>query len=230
MSQGVGLSDGQVTPGRRERKKAETRARIIHEAAALFRQRGYQGTSIEDITEAADVAPRTFYSYFDAKVDVALVQFDQWVDSLSAVMEDRPEGETPEEMFAGALAVLNDQGYVTGRRLRDASGQPFPPLAVGILLAETEPEVAGRIYQTLVRFQGRLSALFRRRLGYPPGAIEPRVIAAAITASWFVAVHGFSDVTEVDPDPPSTDELGLEALRWYATGMTGMWEALPDRG
>ena len=211
-------------PTHRERKKAATRARIVQEAAGLFKQRGYQATSIGDITEAADVAPRTFYSYFDAKVDVALVQFEQWIHDLVAAMEKRPDGEAPDEMYAGALHALHEQGYVTAERLRDASGRPFPPLAVGILLAETEPEVAGRIYQILVQCQGEMAALFRERLGYPPGAIEPRVIAAATTASWFVAVHGFSEVSGVDPDPPSTDELGVQSFQWYTTGMASLWE------
>jgi AcrR family transcriptional regulator len=213
---------------RRERKKAATRERIVRAAAALFKQNGYQSTSIEDITEAADVAPRTFYSYFGAKVDVALVQFEQWVDDLHAAMEARPVGETPEEMFVGTLEALHRQGYVTGQRLRDAAGHPFPPLAVGVLLAETEPEVAGRIYQTLVRHQGQMTDLFRERLGYPRGAIEPRTIAAAITASWFVAVHGFSEVSELDPDPPSTDELATQSFHRYSTGMAELWKKRPE--
>jgi AcrR family transcriptional regulator len=218
----------QELTGRRERKKAATRERIVRAAATLFQRHGYQATSIEDITEAADVAPRTFYSYFSAKVDVALVQFEQWVADLHAAMEERPLGETPEEMLTGALETLHRQGYVNADRLRDEAGVPFPPLAVGILLAETEPEVAGRIYQILVRHQGQMTGLFRQRLGYPAGAIEPRTIAAAITASWFVAVHGFSEVSEVDPDPPSTDEVALASFHMYTTGMASLWEQRPD--
>jgi len=204
---------------RRERKKAETRNRIIESAALLFQQNGYQATSIEDITEAADVAPRTFYSYFDAKADVAMVQLDRWNEDLAEAMEARPAGETLEEMVAGALATLTELGYVNSQRLRDDEGRPFPPLGVGLLMAESEPEVAGRIYQSTVRFQDRMTALFRDRFEYPSGSIEPRVLAAAMTASWFVAVYGFGEVAEVDPDPPSTDELGLRSLEMYAAGI-----------
>jgi AcrR family transcriptional regulator len=209
---------------RRDRKKAETRARIVEAATALFRANGYQATSIEAITEAADVAPRTFYSYFDAKVDVAMVPVEAWSADLFAAMEARPEGETPMEMHRNALAALAEQGYVTHKRLRDEKGRPFPPVGVGIVLAETEPEVAGRMYQLLVSNQNRVTELFRARMGYPPGAIEPRVVAAALTASWFVAVHGFSEVAAVDPDPPSTDDLALEAVAHYASGLERLWE------
>src|SRR5664279_4922197 len=128
------------TISRRDRKKAETRARIIEEATTLFRLHGYQATTIEDITEAADVAPRTFYSYFDAKVDVALAQFEEWANHHLEAMESRPVSETPIEMAAGALEELTRLGYATSLRLRDADGQPFPPVAVAVVLSETEPE------------------------------------------------------------------------------------------
>lgn len=209
---------------RRERKKAETRMRIVEAATTLFRRNGYQGTSIEDITEMADVAPRTFYSYFDAKADVAMVQLDRWNEHLAEAMEARPPGESLDEMMAGALSALDDLGYVNSQRLRDEEGLPFPPLGVGLLMAETEPEVAGRIYQSTVRFQDRMTDLFRRRFEYPPGAIEPRVLAAAMTASWFVAVYGFGELAAVDPEPPSTDDIGLRSLAMYGTGIAGLVE------
>ncbi len=214
----------QVETNRRERKKAVTRARIIEEATALFRRNGYQSTTIEDITEAADVAPRTFYSYFDAKVDVALAQFEEWARHHVEAMEARPAGESPVEMAAGALDVLTSMGYVTSRRLRDENGIPFPPIAVAVLLSETEPEVAGRVYQVMVSFQTRMTELFRNRLGYPIGALEPRIIAASMTATWLVAVYGFADVAAGTSDPPSTDELGLAGLRAYSDGLSALWE------
>jgi AcrR family transcriptional regulator len=212
------------TSSRRERKKAETRARIVSSATDLFNLKGYQATSIEDITEAADVAPRTFYSYFEAKVDVAMVQFDHWIDQFVGAMYARPLSESPDQMHRNALADLGARGYVTGRRLRDESGRPFPPMGVGVLMAETEPEVAGRIYQTLVALQASMADLFRERLHYPPGSIEPHVLAGAVTGSWYVAVHGFAEVAAVDPDPPSTDELAIEGMGAFTSGMARLWE------
>jgi AcrR family transcriptional regulator len=211
-------------PNRRERKKAATRARIIEKATELFRLNGYQSTTIEDITEAADVAPRTFYSYFDAKVDVALAQFEEWATHHVEAMEARPVGETPLEMAAGALEDLTAMGYLTSHRLRDEEDNPFPPIAVAVVLSETEPEVAGRVYQVMLTFQTRMTELFRTRLGYPIGSLEPRIIAAAITATWFVAVYGFGDVLAGTSDPPSTDELGLTGLSAYSVGLSSLWE------
>ncbi|MGA2719724.1 MAG: helix-turn-helix domain-containing protein [Candidatus Acidiferrales bacterium] len=50
--------------GRRERRRTETRDRLFHSALKLFAERGYQETTVEAITEAADVGKGTFFNYF----------------------------------------------------------------------------------------------------------------------------------------------------------------------
>src|SRR5579864_6475952 len=57
-------------PDRRERKRAETRERIFRAALQLFAERGYLETTVEDITEAADVGKGTFFNYFPTKEHV----------------------------------------------------------------------------------------------------------------------------------------------------------------
>lgn len=52
---------------RRERKKDETRQRIVEQAMALFGERGYEAVTMEQIAEAADVAKGTLYNYFSVK-------------------------------------------------------------------------------------------------------------------------------------------------------------------
>jgi len=56
--------------GRRERRRAETRERIFRAALGLFAQRGFLETTVEDITEAADVGKGTFFNYFPTKEHV----------------------------------------------------------------------------------------------------------------------------------------------------------------
>ena len=55
------------TLSRRERKKQETRQRLLECAWRLFQERGYDDSTVEDITEAADVAKGTFFNYFGTK-------------------------------------------------------------------------------------------------------------------------------------------------------------------
>ena len=54
-------------PGRREKRKQEIRNRIENAAYELFRKRGIDETSIEQVCIAADVARRTFYGHYPNK-------------------------------------------------------------------------------------------------------------------------------------------------------------------
>lgn len=53
--------------GRRGRKKQETRERILEMARRLFAAKGYNGTTVEEIAEAAEVSRATFFNYFPVK-------------------------------------------------------------------------------------------------------------------------------------------------------------------
>src|SRR5512142_2816722 len=55
---------------RRERRRTETRERIFRAALKLFAERGVAATTVEDITEAADVGKGTFFNYFPSKEHV----------------------------------------------------------------------------------------------------------------------------------------------------------------
>lgn len=53
--------------GRRERKKEETRKRIVDCATELFEKKGFDNVTMEQIAEAADVARGTLYNYFPVR-------------------------------------------------------------------------------------------------------------------------------------------------------------------
>ncbi|MFI6294061.1 TetR/AcrR family transcriptional regulator [Nonomuraea sp. NPDC050790] len=75
--------------GLRERKKARTRALIQKEALRLFREQGYAATTIEQVAEAAEVAPSTVFRYFATKEDLVLLdQFPPFVEVLNALPRD----------------------------------------------------------------------------------------------------------------------------------------------
>ena len=58
--------------GLRERKKAKTRAAIQRQALRLFRQQGYDETTVAQIADQVEISPSTFFRYFPTKEDVVL--------------------------------------------------------------------------------------------------------------------------------------------------------------
>jgi AcrR family transcriptional regulator len=80
-------------PDRRQRKKARTRRDLVEAAVTLFDERGFEGTTIEDITNAADVSPRTFFRYFGSKEEILFADHQQSVDDLRNRLDECPEGE-----------------------------------------------------------------------------------------------------------------------------------------
>lgn len=60
--------------GRQERKKEETRTKILETAMALFTQNSYAAVTMEQIAAEADVARRTLYNHFPVK-EAILAEF-----------------------------------------------------------------------------------------------------------------------------------------------------------
>ncbi len=208
-----------VAAGRRARKKALTRSQILEAATRLFWQRGYEATTVQDIADEADVAFRTFYLHFATKADVAIARFEDWIDALVGAMADRPRDERPDAMLAGALDSLTAQGYAGD--VTDAAGIPVSPVPIAVLLAESSPEVAGRLFQAMAKSHQRMTELFRERMGCPEGSFEPRIVAASLHATFIATVYGFAEASARGASHPSSNSLALRAMSAFVDGIGG---------
>src|SRR6202046_380930 len=74
-------------PNRRERRRLETRERIYRAALQIFAERGYLETTVEDITEAADVGKGTFFNYFPTKEHVLATYGEQRVAAIESALK-----------------------------------------------------------------------------------------------------------------------------------------------
>jgi AcrR family transcriptional regulator len=78
----------EIEVSRRERKKEETKERILQAAFTLFRKHGVEATTVEDICEKADVAKGTFFNYFPHKEAVFGFQSETWVAEAEAQLSE----------------------------------------------------------------------------------------------------------------------------------------------
>ena len=155
-------------PGLRERKKARTRAAIREHALRLFREQGYDATTVDQIAEAADVSPSTFFRYFPTKEDVVL-QDDLDLLALGA-FEAQPADLSPIAAFrAAARDAFGALGEEELARLRETTE-----------LSLTIPEVRAAAMDELTRTIDLIAGALARRVGRDPGDFAVRNFAGAV--------------------------------------------------
>jgi len=104
------------TVGLRERKKARTRDALRDAALERFHRDGFEQTTIEDIADACEVSPRTFFRYFPTKEDVLFSDADERCGRLLTTIAAQPPDVGPlPALLAGALAVADDYGAERAR-------------------------------------------------------------------------------------------------------------------
>lgn len=187
----------------RERKKAKTRAAIQSEAVRLFRERGYEATTVEDIIEAAEVSESTFYRYFPTKADVVLT------DDYDPLMVEAFMAQPPEMKCLPAMRQAYREIY-SAMSEQDRSDQQE---RTALILSE--PELRSSVLDQLADGMKMLVDAVARRSGRASTDLAVLTLAGAIGGA---AVA----VMLVLGDDPSTDFFGLfdDALAQLEAGFT----------
>lgn len=178
----TGEAEGVIVPeghagGLRERKKAQTRLRIRREAFRLFEDQGYATTTIEQIAEAAQVSPRTFYRYFGNKE--ALLISDDHSSPIVEAFVDAPADLPVAAAYRHAVQTVF--GSLSPEERENA--------IVGQRILYQVPEARGLIYAEYVRLMGLLTDALRHRLPVETDGFERRVIAGAIVGVLIATSH-----------------------------------------
>jgi AcrR family transcriptional regulator len=90
---------------RRQRRSLQTRERLFRAALDLFAQHGFADTTVEDITNAADVGKGTFFNYFPSKDHLLLAFAEMQLTKLESIIENLRNTREPVPQFLRTLAV-----------------------------------------------------------------------------------------------------------------------------
>jgi AcrR family transcriptional regulator len=159
-----------LQPDWRQRKKAATRERIRGSALRLFREQGYDATTVEQIAAAAGVSHMTFFRYFPTKEDVALS--DSYDPMIAALLEQTPATWPLTRRIRAALLHGLQQVYDSDR---DAL------LAQNTLIVST-PVLRERLWAGQMATQEAILRALGLRADFQARVITAACLAAASTA------------------------------------------------
>ena len=166
-------------PGRRERKKAATRLALQEAAFQLFGERGYDATTVDDISDVADVSARTFFRYYATKDDVLFGDHIPRLEAVRLLLAERPEGEPVMTSVEAVLSFLSADLVANRERV-----------LLQTRVAAEKPHVLGAFRQHHEELLVLIAEFVGTRLETPdPRGIRARVIASAsmgtlLAASW----------------------------------------------
>ncbi|WP_455355450.1 TetR family transcriptional regulator [Streptomyces sp. SYSU K217416] len=196
-----------------ERRKAATQLEIARAAAALFAERGPDGTTAEDIARRAGVALRTFYRYFRNKQDAVAPLLTGGGDSWRALLE----AEEPGAPLAGALeramtealsvpAGETDEGLTWTRGLLRAAAQ--------------DPALRAVWYRVNQESEERLVPVIARLAGPDADPLDVRLVAAAATDAIRIALEAWAPTDAPTTGPGSPSELSVRCLHSLTGGLS----------
>jgi AcrR family transcriptional regulator len=194
--------------GLRERKKQQTREKIAQVALRLFAERGYDETTLADIAEAADVSPRTIFSYYESKEDILFCQEGVFLEQLKERLEQRPAGTTTVDAIREFIASIPPPDEQAMLRKQIVSDNPALQMKIRAHLGQLEP---------------LLTESIAKDLDAGPDDIRPPLLAASMTAA-FTTVR--DRLAEAEAGGPISHEDAMGTIDQVLEFMRGGLEAL----
>ena len=187
---------------RQERRKRRPRQAIQKAALELFAERGYRETTIPDIAERAEVAPRTVTVHFPAKEELLLDAEPFTLGSLSERLSARRPHESALEALRDWMATTMTEIETSASEL---DGRFWERRALRAHIINSEPELRGRSRASYYPFERALAEAIGEDLGQSGNSLIPRLAALS-------AVAGLRELYESDEAqalaaPPSAAEL-----------------------
>jgi AcrR family transcriptional regulator len=186
-------------PDWRQRKKTATRDRIRASALRLFREQGYDATTVEQIAAAAGVSHMTFFRYFPAKEDVVLS--DAYDPLIASFIAQTPESWPLTRRIRTVLVEGLRQIYDTQRDTM---------LAQNKLIVST-PALRARLWADQIATQQLILQALSASQDHPQPSFADRVTVAACLAAASTAILTWVENDGV-PELPDLMDQAFDAL------------------
>ena len=154
--------------GLRERKKAKTHVEVQKQALRLFREEGYGNTTVEQIADAAEVSPSTFFRYFSTKEDVVMYNIIDPV--VIEAFKAQPVGLSP--IQAIRVSIKSSYDGFTAEESADLQERTKLMLKV--------PELRAKMLDKLTQNLEVLTKLTAERIGRSADDLAVRTFAGAV--------------------------------------------------
>jgi AcrR family transcriptional regulator len=171
------------TLGLRERKKARTRAAIQTHALRLFRDQGYDATTVQQIIEEAEVSESTFFRYFPTKSDVVLT--DDFDPLIVEAFLGQPPQVRPVPALRAAFAAVFER--LSDQEVSDQQQRMQLVLAV--------PELRASMLDQLASAMHLLSAVLAERTGRQPEDLAVLTVAGAVVGAVIAVTFAMGEVS-----------------------------------
>jgi AcrR family transcriptional regulator len=203
-----------TTPNRRERRSAETRERLFRAALNRFAEKGFAETTVEDITNAADLGKGTFFNYFPSKEHILIAFSDMQLAKLQAAVATAEEAAQSMPEFLSALTV----------RMTEEPGRA-PDVVRAILQANlANSSVRTAMRENHLRSQALLTRLIT--LGQSRGEFRRDIPASELALVLRQTIFGTLLMWSVYGDVSLAERIRM-ALNVLWTGLAPREQAIP---
>ena len=165
--------------GLRERKKEKTRDALVQSALKQFAKRGFDQVTVEDIADACDVSPRTFFRYFASKEEVLFAESDGHRLRLLASLADQ-------DAEVSAFAALE-----SGMRMVAAEyAEQRDTIRIRHRIMTTTPSLSTRVAERQQGWESEVVEHLRAsRRAKRMSDLDLRLLVASMTTALRVAVE-----------------------------------------
>lgn len=185
----------------------QRRAQLLAVARALFAEKGFEGTSIEEIAARAEVSKPVVYEHFGGKEGIYAVIVDREVQALTGLLTASLDaGGHPKVLVERTTLVLLD--YI------ENSTDGFRILVRDSPVAQTTGTFSSLLGDVAAKVEHLLAAQFKRR------GLNPRT--APVYSQMLVGMIALTGQHWLDTMSPKKTEVAAHLVNLAWNGLAGM--------